>query len=134
MNTEPVKPTTKKAQKQAEIDEHKAELRKILPEGSTLRFIIRSVSSSGMSRVMTPIILVVNQKMEHPTGDIFRDYEVWPRYPGRRIAAVLGLRYIDDGNHSFRINGCGMDMCFAVANDLSYALYGKGNCIKHETL
>lgn len=110
----------------AEIETAKEELRKLLPKGSKLHMIIRSVSSSGMSRVITPVVLTV-----HKEG---KKTEIWSSNPGRRIGMVLGVAYVDDGSHSLRVRGVGMNMAFWLADALSHALHNEPGAITHDVL
>lgn len=115
------------------IEEDKAELRRLLPKGSKLYVIIRSVSSSGMSRVMTPIVLQIRSVLgETSDGRIGGDID--SLNPGARISRVLGVQYVDDGNHSLRVKGVGMNMAFWLADALSNALYNEPGAITHDVL
>jgi hypothetical protein len=107
-----------------DVEASKEFLCRLLPRGSTLHLIVRSVAKSGMSRVMTPIVMQISDDSE----------TVWAVYPGRHITTVLSLRDVDDGRNSFRIRGGGMDMGFAVADHLSRVLYGEPGQITHKFL
>ena len=90
----------------AEIETAKQELRELLPEGSTVFCILRSVAKSGISREITFFILKDNE----------------PHYLDYRIGLVLDLkRGKSDG---LKVHGCGMVMGFHVVHSLSYAIHG----------
>lgn len=109
------KPLSAKAQREAERERVKDELRALLPPGSTVYTILRHVSQSGMSR---DISLVVHT----PTGI---------RNITRLAAEANGYRIMRNGG--LRVGGCGMDMGFHVVYGLSYALYPNGHhCIGRE--
>jgi hypothetical protein len=91
---------------QAEREIALNELREILPEGSTVFCILRSVAKSGMSREITFMTLKGGE----------------PYYLDYRIGQVLDLkRGKSDG---LKVHGAGMDMGFHVVHNLSYALHG----------
>lgn len=79
-----------------------------LREGSTVYTVLRSVSSSGMTRHIS--LLVAN-------GDEITDITYY-------AAGVLGdSLYERDGSRSIRVNGCGMDMGFHLVYNLSSVLF-----------
>ncbi len=96
-----------KAQKQEQA-EALTKLRDILKPGDTVSLILRSVSRSGMSRWISPLLI-------HPDGSTF--------YLGYLASKVLGLRVNDQ---AVRMDGCGMDMGFALVYELSHALWPDG--------
>jgi hypothetical protein len=82
-------------------------------EGKTLFVMVTSVSASGMSRTMRVF-----------TSNGINDLvEVT-----HSVSSVLGLSKTDKG---LRIRGCGMDMTFALVNDLNHTL---GLSLKREIL
>lgn len=85
-----------------------AELRALLPPGSTVYTILRSVSRSGMSRVITPLVLTASG----------------PRFLTYAVASALGLPVKRGFVDGLRIDGGGMDMGFHLVSSLSYALHG----------
>ena len=91
-------------------DDEKAEareaLRRYIRRGSTVRTVIRHVSRSGMSR---SIDLYTVHK-----GDLVC-LTYW-------AGKLLGMRH-DNKNGGLKIGGCGMDMGFAIVNNLSYAMF-----------
>lgn len=99
---------TKKAQKQAAIDEARAVLLNLLKPGSDVYAIVKRVSSTGMSRRIA-ILTVKNGKIENITG--------W-------VASLLELKWNDDG--SLTVGGAGMDMGFHVVYSMSRALWPDG--------
>ena len=104
---------------QAEHDEARAALRKLLPPGSVVYGCVRDVSRSGMSRVIT--FHVTERRSDGPdrirciTGLVARALYM-------RIAEPRSFR----GSWGLKVNGCGMDMVFHVVMNLSYALHGFG--------
>jgi hypothetical protein len=133
--------TTKKAQKAAEIAEAIESLRKLIKPGDTIYCVLRSRSSSGMSRVIDLLI---------PYREVITEYPPLPadkaEYPGQRDynakpktkAGKLRIRSIgwtaskamerthDSDKGGISIAGCGMDMGFALVYDLGRTLYPKG--------
>lgn len=71
-----------------------------------LYIIIRSVAPSGMSRTMS----VYNNDMQNISN---------------AVSKLLELPLTKEYNYSFRVSGCGMDMCFWLANALTNAVYTK---------
>ena len=102
---------TTKIEKQKIKDEAKAELRKMLPPGSTVYTILRHVSRSGMFRVI--------EMVYHPLGGIAW---VWP-YKVEQAGFAEKRNKNDNG---WNVGGCGMDMGFHLVMNLSYLLWGDG--------
>lgn len=97
--------------KTADRDQTEAlgELRKLLRPGTTVYTILRHVSSSGMSRRISCVIV---------TGGKLRSID-W--LVGR------ATHYKQDrNNEGLRVGGAGMDMGFELVYTLSRALYPKG--------
>lgn len=92
------------------------QLRTLLPPGSTVRTILRHVSSSGMTRWISLII---------ETREGIRDI-TW-------LAAHAMRENVNSGNHEgIRVGGAGMDMGFALVYNLSRTLYPDGfNCTEY---
>ena len=92
-----------------------------LKEGQTVYVLVRSVSSSGLSRNLN--LFVVNEgKIEEITY-----------YAGH----ALGWRLVEkNGTRSLRVEGVGMDMGFHTVESLSYALFGIDgrNALRYERL
>jgi hypothetical protein len=104
-----------------EINESLECLRTLLPPGSTVFTIVRSVSRSGMSR---QISLFARGK----------DGDLTPI--SAHAARVLGWPMKREWHDSIRVDGCGMDMCFHAVMALSYALHGTkdhGAAVGHES-
>lgn len=94
----------------AEQAEALGELRNILPPGSTVSTILRHVSSSGMSRSISPIIC---------TDDGPWDLTF--------LAVRAGVGKFDPKNGGVKMSGCGMDMGFALVYGLSRMMYPEGH-------
>ena len=101
--------TTKKAQAEAERQEAIAELREMLPPGTTVYTILRHVSSSGMMRVIEPVI-VVDGKVLRITWLVLKALE---RSSHKKYDGVV-------------IGGCGSDMGFEIVYHLGSVLYPNG--------
>lgn len=87
--------------------EAEARLRNLCPKGETVYTILRHVSASGM--------------MRHIDLYVIRDNK--PVYISGFVA-----RYLDRKTHkhgAVKIQGCGMDMGFALVYDLSMVLYSN---------
>lgn len=82
-------------------------LRKLMPPGTTVKTILRHVSRSGMTRAISPVV---------ESEDV--SYLLVAAFPDR---FKFNRRY--DG---ITMQGCGMDMGFALVYDLSHALYPDG--------
>ena len=88
------------------------ELRDDLTPGTTVHTILEHVGRSGMSRRIGVRVFVDNE----------------PRYLDGLVAVALGYPVPRDGG--IRVDGCGMDMGFALVYELSHALYPEGfGCI-----
>ncbi len=100
---------TKKEQKAQEVQEAKEQLLKyFVKEGDTVYTVLRSVSSSGMSRTMS--LKVANE------GRI-SDLTYW-------ASKVLDYPLVEvNGSRALRVGGCGMDMGFHVVYSLARGLF-----------
>lgn len=93
-----------------EIEEQKEKLKLLIEKaGFKVYTVIRSVSSSGMYRTISPIIFVDGRVL----------------HIAYATAIVTGYKYTEKNGHSaIGISGCGMDMGFDLVYNLSSALYG----------
>lgn len=90
-------------------------LKELLKPGDTVYTILRHVSSSGMTRDISLVILKPDQQGIRP---FHADYHA---------ATLLELK---EKNNGVRIPGCGMDMGFALVYELSRTLWPDGfDCI-----
>lgn len=103
------------------VEEQMARLREWFPKGSTVYTILRHVSRSGMMRTIGIVALLV------------RDGKTDIRHPNYATATVLGIPR-DEKSDGVRVRGCGMDMGFHVAYELSHRLYGDGYALSHSWL
>lgn len=103
----------------AEVAEARESLKGILRKGETVFTVLRHVSASGMQR---EIGLVVIRK----GADGFMDYCLHPNHGASRL---LGLR--QGKRKGLIVDGCGMDMGWHLVSNLSHALYGDENALKH---
>lgn len=94
-------------EQRARAGESQEYLRQILPVGTDIYSVVRSVSQSGMSRKISFFVV--------DNGDI-RDIS-W------HVANVLDYR-VDPNNFALKVGGAGMDMCFHVVYSLGRALFG----------
>lgn len=100
---------SRKSELAREQTEIAAELAALCPRGATVWTVLRSVSSSGMSRKL--------------------DFYVMRDNEPRRITwqmcklGIAGMRY-DDKKEAATIGGCGMDMGFHAVYSLAARLYG----------
>jgi hypothetical protein len=96
-----------------EMEKAKEELRALLKLGSEVLTQVKHVSRSGMMRVITTRFIKDGQLLD-------LDYSI-----SKATGYKLHNKY--DG---IKIEGCGMDMGFALIYDLSRTLYPKGfECI-----
>lgn len=101
---------------QVEHNEALEELRKILKPGTTVRTILRRVSSSGMSRSISAVV---------HTKDGIRDLD-W-------LINKAGIFKFDRKHDGLQLGGCGMDMGFYLVYSLSRSLYPNGyKCSGHD--
>ena len=98
--------TATRAQQAEALDK----LREYLKPGDTVYTVLRHVSSSGMTRDISAVLLRDN---EHVDIDYL-------------VARVLGYRRNQD-HGGLRVSGCGMDMGFALVYDLSSKLFPRGH-------
>lgn len=115
-----------KEMKRAEAILH---LRTILPRGSTVYTILRSVSRSGMTRGIDCYMLSI----ENVGGQQVAVPNWITSYVGHAIDSPQPENYWRK-SLGLKVGGCGMDMGFHVVNSLSYALYDDGYAIKHAWL
>lgn len=101
----------------ADREEAIAQLREILPEGSTVHCILRHVSRSGMRRRITFIAILGKDNYLYLDG---------------MIAPALGYSQASHGE-GLVVDGCGMDMGFQVVHSLSYALHGMPNKLENKS-
>lgn len=110
---------TRDAKKQS-VKEAIERLKVWIKPGDTVHTQLKSVSRSGMQRVIQIVKLV-------PRDD--KPGEVDVLYLGYNVAEALGMRY-DRDREGVKIGGCGMDMGFALVYDLSRALFSNNfECI-----
>jgi hypothetical protein len=103
------KKVSKKAQKALEIEDAKKQLlAHYVSEGSTVYTVLRSVSSSGMSRTLSLKVAKDGKILDltYYAGTVLD----WP------IVEVNGSR-------ALRVGGCGMDMGFHTVYTLSRVLF-----------
>lgn len=106
-----------------ERDAALAELRTLLPVGTTVYTILRHVSRSGMRR--------------HVSVKILTPDPAWPvRDITHRVATALGWKIARTGSVALVVDGAGMDMGFHVVYTLAQALHGatEGTALRHEWL
>jgi hypothetical protein len=94
---------------------HKDLLKRIKP-GSTVYTILRKVSSSGMSRRIS-VLIVDGGRIADITYSV----------------SILTQYSLPSDGQGLRVNGCGMDMGFAVVYDLGRTLWPKGTKKPHGT-
>lgn len=88
------------------------DIRAMLADTATVYVIQRRVSTSGMNRKLSLLVLDTSDGIPE-----LRDITV-------KAAAVLGDRVHDvDGRHALSVNGAGMDMHFHIVYRLSGLLY-----------
>lgn len=109
------------------------QLRKWFPKGSTVYTILRHVSRSGMQRQISVVCLT--QSDNDPSRPKEDRNGIVDLHPNWSVSQVLGYRLNKGGAHdAIVVNGCGMDMGFEIAYNLSHALYGDGYALKHRWL
>jgi hypothetical protein len=105
------RPLTKKQERENERAEAIAYLHKILKPGDTVYSVLRHVSKSGMSRIVS-LRIVRKGEIQWITG---------------YAARAMGHKIADSGGRTgIKIGGCGMDMGFALVYELGRTLWPKG--------
>ena len=109
------------AVREQEREDAIARLRVWLKSGDTVYTILRHHSRSGMQRTIG--VLGIRAR-----GDalIIHDFS-------RNAASALSLKY-DDKREGVVIGGCGMDMGFALVNQLASVLFGSGDKLMYRWL
>jgi hypothetical protein len=105
---------------QSERNEYIAKLRATLKPGDTLHTVLRSVSRSGMSRVIDVYYLSVE------------DGKVRPQWLSYWIAKACGFTFQDQSGRpeGIKVGGCGMDMGYHIVYTLARVLWPEGfTCI-----
>lgn len=102
-----------KAQK-AEAAEALARLHTWIKPGEVIHCILRHVSSSGMTRVIS-LKLFECKEGRVETGDV-----------GYNVALALGMPYDRQRGGIKIFGGCGMDMGFALVYDLARTMWPNG--------
>ena len=105
-----------------------SELRAWMPKGSTVYTILRSRARSGMSRVISPVVL---QPKTYDSGNGV-EWEAEPIFPEYKVAQLLGWSL--DKDQGIKVHGCGMDMGFHMVYTLASILYDDGNALKQRWL
>lgn len=100
-----------------EQQEYRDGLMKMLPKGSKIYTLIRSVSSSGISRRISVFAIIDGELID-------LDWHIERAGIAKRRANKSGLY----------IQGCGMDMCFALTYDIAQTLHGDGYSITNENM
>ena len=103
--------------KELESKESIETLKEYLKKDMTIHSIIRTVSSSGMTRN-------ISFKITDKDNILDLSYHI-----------AKALKYpFNDKHHAIKITGCGMDMAFHVVHNLSHALYGTGYKLKSKII
>ena len=107
--------------KELERTEAIEKLHAIISKGDTLHTILRHVSSSGMSRVISVVYVA-------PDGDILSlDY----------LISQLGVYKrtpVSAKHDGLKVGGAGMDMGFAVVYDVAQTVFQDGYALKQRWL
>lgn len=99
-----------------ETENAKRALLELIPSGSTVYTVLRSVSRSGMFRRIDLYTIDDSPRMREINNGKPR-----LRYLSGYAAVVMG---IPRHNNGLGISGCGMDMGFAMVDNLRAALFG----------
>ncbi|HWA08325.1 MAG TPA: hypothetical protein VG838_02545 [Opitutaceae bacterium] len=110
-------PATKLQAGDNERNEAIASLKEWLKPGTVVYTVLRSVSTSGMSRTLD-LYVVLHHEIVRIT---------WS------VAKALEWTY-DRRKEALRINGCGMDMGYHTVHCLSRVILGDGYALKHRWL
>ena len=91
-------------------------LRTMLKPGDSVYTTVRHVSRSGMMRVIDLYVMQDNE----------------PRRITWLACEATGIAY-NRKHEGMRMDGCGMDMCFAAVYELGHALWPQGTPKPHST-
>ena len=106
-----MKKTTTEAERRQE--QARAELRLLLPPGSTVWTVLRHCSASGMSRLI----------------DVYVIQDNTPRWLSMLVSRAIPCTF-DAKKEALRVRGTGMDMGLHVVSELAHRLYPDGyGCI-----
>lgn len=111
-----------------QVQEAYEQLRKLIPQGSTVYCVLRGVSRSGMSRNIDFYAII--QDDDKPRLQWLTGYM-------SAIGVVKQSRSDWEKSRGAKVHGCGMDMGFHVVDTLASALYkrderGLGRGLRHE--
>jgi hypothetical protein len=134
--------TATQTAKQAATQEHErdyahalAQLRGLLPEGSTVYTVLRSVSRSGMSRRISFKAITLDGTFKNASVNS----QVLVHHLDGYISTILGFtlpRY--DKPQGLRVDGCGEDQGYKIVHNLSRVLHPDaeqvGYSLKHRWL
>lgn len=95
------------------------DLKRWIPEGSTVYTICRRAAASGMSAVYSLVVFT-------PQGDLHPNYAAHI-LTGRTMKEVRGYSGIV-------VRGCGYDRPGTLVGELAHALYGSEKALKHRAL
>ena len=96
------------------------QLQAMLKPGDVLYTVLRHVSSSGMSRVIS-VVMATGGEIESLDWIIARA-GLYPRTPA------------NSRHDGLKVNGVGMDMGYAVVYDISSRVFGDGYSLKQRWL
>src|SRR4051812_45826422 len=94
-------------------------LRNWIKPGSTVYTVLRHRSASGMSRVISLVVILPAEKKGEAPRIV---------HPNWAAAKVLGRTIATkNGSDGIRVGGCGMDMGFELVYSLGRALWPNGD-------
>lgn len=131
-NTNKMNTQTTVTKKQAKINERNEQIEKLrswFPKGSTVYCTVKSVSRSGMSRVIS-----IQGYGRDENGKVVLDDktgEPWQVFPNYAASLALDWPLVKGSRDGVKVGGCGMDMCFHLVYTLSSILYGEGYALNH---
>mgnify|MGYP001037852508 CR=1 FL=1 len=102
-----------------ETENAKAALLELIPSGSTVYTVLRSVSRSGMFRRID-LYAIDNS----PRTLELNNGRPLLRYLSGYAAVVMGIPRAPNGKQGLGTTGCGMDMGFNMVDNLRAALFG----------
>ena len=113
----------------AQVAEARERLLELLSPGDTVHTVLRHVSRSGMCRWIDLYLFTANpvnveDAAQAVSGQVYPT--VTKLYLSGYVATLLGLSCHKNRHRAPQIEGCGMDMGFALVYDLAYTLWPKG--------
>jgi hypothetical protein len=105
-------------------EEHREELRRLIPKDSTVYWVCRHRSKTNMAGWYSFVVIAEDRPTSGRHGLM---------HPNYAIAELTGRKMTEHhGYFCIRVNGCGYDRPASVISDLAQELYGHGDALRPE--